>query len=374
MDREVGKLIGIIFLIVVLVVVAGIIIFLSIQHPERRLDVGANIESIEIKDNLADIVLSGGANDKEIERIKFIFTDSNGVKHYYSTTEGIENLSKPYKKSITNLFKRPDFQGTYHYTIDSNELGFGDFDSIYKVEVVFDYEKEGLDVGKEVSLDEEVINEDSDPSGGGGGGGGGGGSIIPPSLLPNAYWRYSGSEVISLNDMPYGTSLRLVLENSGISSGTPAEFTIYERDWLGDDYMAKLNTNVGSDGYAYVDWIINEAHVDAARNLLEGNKLELYFEVNGESDVLRIGFEEEGPIANCSDGIQNQDETDVDCGGLICDACPPPENLIHWWKFDNDATDSIGTVDGTRSGTTFVTGKINQALSFDGVDDRVELG
>jgi len=41
MDREVGKLVGIIFLIVVFVVVAGFIIYLSISHPERRLDVGA---------------------------------------------------------------------------------------------------------------------------------------------------------------------------------------------------------------------------------------------------------------------------------------------------------------------------------------------
>ena len=43
MDREVGKLIGIIFLISVLVLIAGFIIFLSISHPEKRLDVGANI-------------------------------------------------------------------------------------------------------------------------------------------------------------------------------------------------------------------------------------------------------------------------------------------------------------------------------------------
>jgi hypothetical protein len=27
---------------------------------------------------------------------------------------------------------------------------------------------------------------------------------------------------------------------------------------------------------------------------------------------------------SCSDNIQNQDETDIDCGGTICDPCPPP--------------------------------------------------
>ena len=290
-----SKLVGIIFLITVLVVVAGIIIFLSIQHPERRLDVGANIEDIEINGNLAEITLSGGANDKEIERVKFIFTDNKGVKHYYSTTEGIENLSKPYKKSIVNLFKKPDFQGIYKYTIDSNEIGFENFDLIYKVEVVFDYEKDVLEVDKEISLDSEVINEESAPSGGGGGGS----SFTPDSdLIPTtkAYWKYNDNEVILLTDMPYGTSLTLVLENSGLNPGIPVEFVIYERDWFEDDYMAKVNTLVGSNGYASVTWIIEEAHVDAARNFLEG-RLELYFEIRGiKSDILKIGFVEEEEI------------------------------------------------------------------------------
>ena len=321
MDKEVGKLIVVIFLIVVLVVVAGTIIFLSIQHPERRLDVGANIESIEINDNLAEITLSGGANDKEIERVKFIFTDSKGVQHYYSTTEGIVNLSQPYKKSIVNLFKEPDFQGTYQYIIDSNEIGFENFDSIYKVEVVFDYEKDILEVDKEIPLDEEIINEGSKPSRGGGGGGS---SFTPDSdLIPTlkAYWMYGGNEVAFLNDIEYGATLRLVLENSGLGSGIPVEFIISEKDFIVNDYLAKLSKNVGSDGYVYVDWIITKAHVDAAENFLEGSKLELYFEIRGiKSGVLKIGFEDAGAEPNCSDGIQNQGETDVDCGGE-CDAC-----------------------------------------------------
>jgi uncharacterized protein (TIGR02145 family) len=29
-------------------------------------------------------------------------------------------------------------------------------------------------------------------------------------------------------------------------------------------------------------------------------------------------------IETCEDGIQNQDETGIDCGGAFCDACPPP--------------------------------------------------
>jgi hypothetical protein len=170
--------------------------------------------------------------------------------------------------------------------------------------------------------------------------------------------------------MAYGTSLQLVLEKSGISSGTPVEFIIYEKDWLGDDYMAKLNANIGSDGYVSVDWIITEAHVDAARNFLEG-KLELYFEVSGiESSVLRIGFEDTGTEANCSDGIQNQNETDVDCGGE-CGPCPPIRDLIHWWKFEDNADDSSGSGNtGTLNGNAaYVQGAAGQGIGLDGTGD-----
>ncbi len=367
-----GKLVGIIFLISVLVIVAGFIVFLSISHPERRLDVGANIEEIQIKDNLAYVTLSGGANDKEIDRVKFIFTDSKGVQHYYFTTEGIENLSKPYKKSIINLFKEPEFEGTYKYTIDSNEIGFENFDSIYKVEVVFDYEKEALEIDKEVSLDSEVINEESAPSGGGGssGGGGGGSSFTPESDLiptPKAYWMYGGNEVVSLDDMEYETTLRLVFENSGISSGTNVEFTIYERDWLGDDYMAKVNTLVGSNGYVSVDWVIEEAHVDAARNLLEGNKIELYFEIRGiKSGILKIGFEDTGIEPNCFDDIQNQNETGVDCGGE-CGACEASTGLVAHYAFENNLADTTGSNNpGNMFGGSYSSGVLGQGLQLGG--------
>ena len=51
-------------------------------------------------------------------------------------------------------------------------------------------------------------------------------------------------------------------------------------------------------------------------------------------------------------------------------SCPSDANSI--WAGDGDATDSIGTNDGSLSGnTTYNTGKINQAFSFDGVDDKV---
>jgi hypothetical protein len=34
------------------------------------------------------------------------------------------------------------------------------------------------------------------------------------------------------------------------------------------------------------------------------------------------------PAGTCSDGLQNQDETDIDCGGNICPQCPPGDSCI----------------------------------------------
>jgi hypothetical protein len=53
-------------------------------------------------------------------------------------------------------------------------------------------------------------------------------------------------------------------------------------------------------------------------------------------------------------------------------------NLIAWWKFDEGsgtiATDSVGDNNGTIIGATWTTGQVGGALSFDGVDDYVDVG
>jgi hypothetical protein len=53
-------------------------------------------------------------------------------------------------------------------------------------------------------------------------------------------------------------------------------------------------------------------------------------------------------------------------------------NLVSWWKFDETsgttAYDSAGTNNGTVYGAAWTTGKIGGALSFDGINDYVNLG
>jgi hypothetical protein len=55
---------------------------------------------------------------------------------------------------------------------------------------------------------------------------------------------------------------------------------------------------------------------------------------------------------------------------IPCAALPP--GLISWWGGNGNANDIIGAYKGTLvNGTSFASGKVGQAFSFDGVDDHV---
>jgi Ca2+-binding RTX toxin-like protein len=52
----------------------------------------------------------------------------------------------------------------------------------------------------------------------------------------------------------------------------------------------------------------------------------------------------------------------------------PPAGLVSWWPGEGNAQDIVDGNDGLlRNGVTFVSGMVGQALSFDGVDDYVEV-
>jgi hypothetical protein len=61
------------------------------------------------------------------------------------------------------------------------------------------------------------------------------------------------------------------------------------------------------------------------------------------------------PIATCTDGVQNQDETGVDCGGVSCDSCPNFPGTFD--DFDVTADGKVVAVsggwDGAVRGTCF---------------------
>jgi hypothetical protein len=50
----------------------------------------------------------------------------------------------------------------------------------------------------------------------------------------------------------------------------------------------------------------------------------------------------------------------------------PPPGIVSWWAAEGNANDLQGNNPGTLYGATFAPGKVGQAFSFDGVNDRVE--
>ncbi len=52
----------------------------------------------------------------------------------------------------------------------------------------------------------------------------------------------------------------------------------------------------------------------------------------------------------------------------------PPSGLVSWWSGDGNATDIVDANDGTlQNGATVATGLVEQAFSFDGVNDFVQV-
>jgi hypothetical protein len=60
----------------------------------------------------------------------------------------------------------------------------------------------------------------------------------------------------------------------------------------------------------------------------------------------------------------------LDQAGAQC--VPPPANIVSWWKGEGDATDAIGTNNGSiQGGVTFAAGEVGEAFSFDGTTSSV---
>jgi hypothetical protein len=57
-----------------------------------------------------------------------------------------------------------------------------------------------------------------------------------------------------------------------------------------------------------------------------------------------------------------------------CRSCvPQSETLVSWWRGDEDATDFVGSLDGTFAAATYASGMVGQSFSLDGVDDVVDI-
>jgi len=167
-------------IIVVFVMIVLFLIFSFYQYfqsPERTLGLGANIKSALINSDgkLVYVKLLGGSLDKNITKIKFLFYDSDGNEHIYETTEGIQEIEVPFKRSFWDWLFGRQFIGSYDYEINSENAGLSDFSDINEVDVSFEYQTETGEVIETPVLDTgRTTNKTTTPGGGSGPSSGGG--------------------------------------------------------------------------------------------------------------------------------------------------------------------------------------------------------
>src|SRR5215467_8036394 len=65
-------------------------------------------------------------------------------------------------------------------------------------------------------------------------------------------------------------------------------------------------------------------------------------------------------------GVLSTNQAQVQC-------TPPPSGIVSWWPGDGNANDIQGGNDGTLvNGATFAPGIVDQAFSFDGINDYAQ--
>jgi len=151
------------------------------RSPEKQLKLGADIESVLIsQDGKTSYIKLKAGSFEEITKVKFIF---KGEEEYiYSTSEGVKEISIPYKKGFLDWLFGRQFQSIYNYMINIVDLNLDDFRKIDEVDVVFEYKtKAGEEIITPVlDTQKPIVTTRTMGSGGGGGsssgGGGGGGS------------------------------------------------------------------------------------------------------------------------------------------------------------------------------------------------------
>jgi len=142
-----------IFILVIILILLGILIFISFafykyfKSPEQKLGLGADIESVLISEDgkTAYIKLKGESN-KNITKIKFIFTDKESREYNYETSEGAQEIAVPYQRSFWDWLFGKKLVVKYEYQIFNSKVGLESFKDIENVSVVFVYLEGGSSV------------------------------------------------------------------------------------------------------------------------------------------------------------------------------------------------------------------------------------
>ena len=117
----------------------------------------------------------------------------------------------------------------------------------------------------------------------------------------------SNIEVRIYTTGPIGSKIEFKAEGTGVPSGPKLAYTTKTGEWetLTFDFSGVTATNL-------TDLIMIPYMPDGAQG--DGSEAATFY----FDDIVQT----EPPAATCTDGIQNQDETGIDCGGSSCATCP----------------------------------------------------
>jgi hypothetical protein len=143
---------------------------------------------------------------------------------------------------------------------------------------------------------------------------------------------------------PVGSKIEFKAEGVGAASGAKYAYTTKSGEWetLTFDFLGVTATNLTD--LVIIPWMPGDAQGDGSEAAT------FYFD-----DIIQTP----PPAATCDDGIQNGDETGIDCGGTICGACPEVKLPLDF----SDAS-QLFTHDGAGAGGSVVLE--NGKLRFNG--------
>ncbi len=195
----------------------------------------------------------------------------------------------------------------------------------------------------------------------------------------NNLYVVSGVDVLRF-DGTNGTFMDLFVAQQ-LKSGEGLVFGPDSNLYVSDRGASQIKRFNGVSGDFIDTFISNKNHrLRGPSGLVFGADEQLYISSNFNHSILRY---------NASTGIFNDIFTSDNGGGIASPTylsisstrmtcVKPPAGLIRWWSFDEGngitVVDIVGGNNGTLiNGTSWVNGKVNLALRFDGKNDSVNL-
>lgn len=148
------------------------------------------------------------------------------------------------------------------------------------------------------------------------------------------------------------------------------------RGWLIDDICiepgeGEITAPVDSDGDGLTDDEEAELGTDPNNPDTDGDGLTDWEEVN-IYDTEPLLFDTDGDGVGDGDEVFSNPSTDPLVADRVC--TQPPAGMVGWWPGDGNADDLVGRNSGTpEGGAGFGAGLVDQAFSFDGVDDLIRV-